>query len=89
MFFAVRIIEHTEGHYEIQVLDFGTTYRWRPENVEIECEECGRRSIHTRSSLISSLITCECDKDDTARMRADLVVQVLKEEDEVLHPWRD
>jgi hypothetical protein len=86
--FVMRIIEHTEGHYEVQDLELGKVYRWHPESVTIECEECWERSTHTRSSLISSLITCECGRDHTARLREELVIQLLKE-DEALHPWRD
>ena len=86
--FVVRVIEQTEGHYEIQDVEFGKVYRWRPESVEIECEGCGKRSAHTHSSLISSVLTCECGKDDTTRIREELVIQVLKD-DESLHPWRD
>jgi ribosomal protein L37E len=85
--FAMRIIEHTKGHYETQDVEFGKVYRWHSESVTIECEECGNTSTHTRSSLISSPITCECGKDHTTRIREELVLQVL-EEDEALHPWR-
>ena len=53
-----------------------------------ECECCGKRSTHIRSALIGSLITCECDKDHTARIREELVFQVL-DEDENPYPWRD
>ena len=84
----MRIVEQTEGHYEIQEVQFGKVYRWRPESVTIECEECKTRSIHTHSSLISSVISCECGKDDTTRIREEVVIQVL-EDDKALHPWRD
>jgi hypothetical protein len=83
----MRIIAHTEGHYETQGVEFGMVYRWHPETVTIECEECGERLTCTRSSLISSLIICECGKDDTARLREELVIQVL-DKDVDLHPWR-
>ncbi len=83
----MRIIEHTEGRYETQDVEYGKVYRWCPESVTFQCEECGKRSTHTRSALISSLITCECGKDHTARLREKLVFQVL-EKDEDLHPWR-
>jgi hypothetical protein len=41
--------------------------------VTVECEECGKRSTHTKSAHISSLITCECGKDHTATIREELV----------------
>ena len=81
----MRIIEHTEAHYETQNVEFGRVYKWHPESVTVECEECGKKSTYTRASLIDSLITCECGKDHTARIREELVLQVL-DEDEVLHP---
>jgi hypothetical protein len=86
-FSSMRIIEHTEGHYEVQDVQYGKVYKWHPESVTFQCECCGKKSTHTRSSLISSLITCECGKDHTARIREELVFQVL-DEDEDLHPWR-
>lgn len=83
----MRIIEQTKGHYETQDVEYGRVYRWHPGGVTVECEECAKKSTHTRSALISSLITCECGKDHTARIREELVFQVL-DEDEDLHPWR-
>jgi hypothetical protein len=41
--------------------------------VTVECEECGKRSTHTKSAHIGSLITCECGKDHTATIREELV----------------
>jgi len=86
-FSSVRIIEHTEGHYETQNVELGRVYRRCPESVMFECKCCGKRSTHIRSALIGSLITCECGKDHTARIREELVFQVL-DEDEDLYPWR-
>ena len=83
----MRIIEQTVGHYETQDVEFGRVYRWQPGSVTVECEECGKRSTHTKSTLISSMITCECGKDHTANIREKLVFQVL-DETEDLHPWR-
>jgi hypothetical protein len=87
-FSSMWIIEHTEGHYETQDVEHGTVYRWCPESVMIECEGCGKKSTHPRSALIGSLITCECGKDHTARVREELVFQVL-DEDEDPYPWRN
>lgn len=50
MFFAMRTIEHTMGPYEVQDVQYGKVYRWHPESVMVECEQCGQRSTHTRSS---------------------------------------
>jgi hypothetical protein len=83
----MRIIEHTKGRYETQDMAFGKVFKWHPESVTVECEECGRRATHTRSSLIGSSVSCECGKDHTDRIREELVIQVL-DEDDSLHPWR-
>jgi hypothetical protein len=37
---------------------------------------------------MGSVETCECGKDSTVRVREEVVVQVL-EEDQALHPWRN
>jgi hypothetical protein len=80
MLFAMRIFEHYKGYYEIQIVEFGRVYKWHPESVAVECEVCGKRSTYTRASLIDSVITCECGKDHTARLREELVLQVLDED---------
>jgi hypothetical protein len=41
----------------------------------------GQRSTLTKSTLIRSLIACECDKDHTATIREELVFQTLEETD--------
>jgi len=51
-----------------------------------ECEERGKRSTH-RPSLVRSLTTCEGGKDHNARMREELVFQLL-EETGALRPCR-
>jgi hypothetical protein len=83
----VRIIEKSVGHYETQDVDFGRVYRWQPGGVTVECEECGKRSTHTKSALTRSLITCDCGNEYTATIREELVSQVTEETD-ALHPWR-
>lgn len=50
----------------------------------VQCEECGRRSTLTRYSLISSVVLRECGKDNTVRLREDLVVWVLEDEESVI-----
>ena len=84
----MRIIERLEGYYEAQDVQFGRVYRWCPESVLIECA-CGRRSAYKRSTIIASVIACECLRENTADIRAELLVaQPPEEKDEALHPWR-
>ena len=85
----MRIIERLEGYYEAQDVQFGRVYRWCPESVLIEWA-CGRRSAYKRSTLIACVIACECLRENTADIRAELLVAQPPEEekDEALHPWR-
>jgi hypothetical protein len=34
--------ENTEGHYDVQEVEMGEVYTWRPESVVVECD-CGER----------------------------------------------
>jgi hypothetical protein len=84
----VTIIERTGGRYKIQDVEFGKVYKWHPERVVIECK-CGKRITHKRSELISSEVSaCECGADSKANIREELVIEVLDEDETVLHPWR-
>ncbi len=77
----MQVIERTEGHYDVQEVEFGTVYRWCPECVVVECE-CGERSI-----LTASTTTCgECGVDHENALRKELDVRQLG--DEIARPWR-
>lgn len=76
----MRVIERVRGHYEVQDVEMGKIYKWRPESVVVECE-CGEEL--TLSALRT---TCdECAADHGA-----IVGEVLevRPEDKVDHPWR-
>jgi hypothetical protein len=78
---AMQIIEHTEGHYEAQDVEFGRVYRWNPETVEVACD-CGERLL-----LTGLATTCDgCGADHAATVRGGLAARRLG--DEALHPWR-
>ncbi len=85
----MKIVEHIQGHYEIQDAEFGKVYKWHPESVMIECK-CAKRFTHKRLELISSeRSACECGKDEMARIREELVFEVVDEDYEATHhPWR-
>ena len=75
------VIERTEGHYEVQEVEFGRVYRWCPGCVIVECE-CGERL-----TLTSSVTTCRwCGADHTSVVREGSPAGRLG--DETLHPWR-
>lgn len=82
----MKVIERLEGNYEAQEVAFGVVYRWCLERVVVECR-CGKRATHKRSDLISSVTVCECGAN-TARIREELVIEVLDEDEVTRHPWR-
>jgi hypothetical protein len=87
----MRIIERVAGHYIVQEMPFGRTYKWAPEQVVLECSKCAKRTTHKRSQIIGSEgIRCECGKCNTAAIREQLVIEVLDEEQYEAHhyPWR-
>lgn len=74
-----NVIECAEGHYEVQDVEFGRVYKWRPERVVVECD-CGKRTV-----LSGSEATCICGMDHTEVVREELTGSP---EDKILHPWR-
>ena len=78
----VKVIERVEACYDVQEVEFGTVYRWRPQSVLIECA-CGEMV-----GLTASETTCEeCGAEHTGLVREDLTERQL-ERDEEVHPWR-
>ena len=76
-----KVIECTQARYEVQDVEFGKVYKWRPEQVLVECR-CGQRL-----SLSASTISCaECGTDH------ELAVKEASadghQSDQALHPWR-
>jgi hypothetical protein len=77
----MQVIERTEGHYDVEEVEFGTLYRWCPQCVVVECD-CGERLTLTHSES-----TCpECGVDHAPIVREELATRQL--EDELAHPWR-
>jgi hypothetical protein len=63
----VRIIKHTEAHYEVREVEFGEVYRWCPERLVLECK-CGERP-----TLTISVTACDgCGTDHMASFRGEL-----------------
>jgi hypothetical protein len=77
----MKVVDRVEAHYDVQAVEFGRVYKWRPESVLIECE-CGERL-----SLSTSVTSCgACGADHTVVVQEELTDRLQK--DEVLHPWR-
>ena len=86
----MRVIERVAEHYDLQEMPFGRIYQWSAEQVVLECK-CGKKITLKRSEIIGSeVISCECGKDNTARIREELIFQLLDEEEYEAHhhPWR-
>ena len=75
-----KVIERVQAHYEVQDVEMGKVYRWRPETVVVECT-CGEQL-----SLSAFKTTCpECGADHVAIVEEMLVA---RREDKGDHPWR-
>jgi hypothetical protein len=84
----VQVIERVAEHYDTQEVEFGRIYRWCPECVVLECK-CGKRKTLSRSDLIKANPDCECGADNTASVRAEVVLELLDKDYEAHHhPWR-
>ena len=76
-----KVIECAKARYEVQDVEFGKVYKWRPERVVVECG-CGER-LYPSASMTSYK---ECSTDHAHPVRGELADR--RERDEVLHPWR-
>jgi hypothetical protein len=77
-----KVTGYEHAHYEVQEVEFGYVYKWRPESILVECE-CGEMT-----SLTASITTCEeCGAEHTGLVWEDLA-NSLSMSDEEIHPWR-
>jgi hypothetical protein len=84
----MQIIERVAEHYDTQEMEFGRTYTWCPECVVLECSKCGKKMTLTRAELIGTMPECECGRGHSARVREEVVVQLVDEDYEAHHhPW--
>jgi hypothetical protein len=74
-----KVIERTEGHYEVQKTAYGEAYVWCPACVVVECD-CGERTGLTASEAV-----CRCGVDHAILVREELVTRPMS--DETSHPW--
>jgi len=78
----MQIIERTEGRYEVQDVEFGQVYRWRPATMLVECN-CG-----AMQNLTGSTTECgECGADHAVAVRQ-VLASAKQPGDEALRPWR-
>jgi hypothetical protein len=78
---VARVIERVQAHYEVQDVEMGKVYRWRPESVVVECS-CGNEPTLTASKNACS----ECGADH--RTIVEEVLDASPGDEEVYRPWR-
>ncbi len=84
----MKLLKRIPAHYEVQeVGELGRGYKWCPEKAVVECSACGKRMTFKRTSLLTSIVTCECGAQNTAEIREELVREQLAN-DALIHPWR-
>ena len=77
-----KIIERARARYDVQEVEYGKVYTWKPETVVVECG-CGEEA-----SLTHSETACErCGTEHTGLVREDLSGR-QPQGDEDVHPWR-
>ena len=80
---VAKVIECAQGRYEVQDVELGKVYKWRPERIVVECG-CGERLYLNASTTTSCK---ECTTDHALTVRAELADR-RERDDQVLHPWR-
>ncbi len=77
-----KVIEHVQPRYEVQDVELGKVYKWRPKHVLVECR-CGQRL-----SLAPSTPSCaECGTDNELAVK-EASAEDGHQSDQTLHPWR-
>jgi hypothetical protein len=78
-----KVIECVQPHYEVQDVEMGKVYRWRPQSVVVECE-CGENQ-----TLSASKHACEeCGADHRPLVEEVLEAHPDEDEEGFDHPWR-
>jgi len=77
---VAKVIERVQAHYEVQDVEMGKVYRWRPETIVVECT-CGEQL--TLSAFKTTCPECGADHAPIAEE-----VVVARPEDKGDHPWR-
>lgn len=79
---VAKVIERVRARYDVQEVEMGEVYTWRPERVVVECG-CGEKT-----SLTHSETACEeCGMEHTGLVREDSSDR-QPQDDEAVHPWR-
>ncbi len=79
-----KVIERVDAHYEVQDVEMGKVYRWRPESIVVECEKCGENQAFTASKHACE----ECGADHRTLVEEVLEAHPDEDEERFDHPWR-
>src|SRR5918997_704220 len=80
---ASKVIERLQPRYEVQDVELGEVYKWRPERIVLECR-CG----HTLSLTASNTSCAECSTDHEQAVTEASNRDRRHQSDHTLHPWR-
>ncbi len=84
----MQVIERIAAHYDAQEVEFGRIYRWCPECVVVECDCSERMTLKRLDIIIDSGVICEeCGAKVSPRIREEVVIELLDEDDAAIHPW--
>ena len=79
---ANKVIERVQPRYDVQEVEFGQVYKWRPERIVVECR-CGQRL-----SLTASTTSCAACGTDHELAVKEATKADGRQSDYTLHPWR-
>lgn len=80
---VAKIIERVRARYEVEDVEMGKVYRWRPESVVVECG-CGEKPTLTASKHACG----QCGADHRTVVQDEVSGARLEDEDKVDRPWR-
>jgi hypothetical protein len=79
---VAKVIERALASYDVEEVEYGKVYKWRPESVMVECG-CGKETALTRSETACE----ECGAEHTGLFRG-LLSDRQPQGDKHVHPWR-
>jgi uncharacterized protein YlxP (DUF503 family) len=78
---VANVIERVRARYEVQDVELGKVYKWRPEHIVVECQ------CRKKLSLTASATSCtQCGTDHVLTVKEASTDR--HHSDQTLHPWR-
>jgi hypothetical protein len=79
---VAKVIERVQARYEVQDVEFGKVYKWRPERIVVECQ------CRQKLSLSASATSCAACGTDHELAVKEASKTDGHQSDQTLHPWR-